>query len=430
MKLSIAAGILSAHTILPTVVSEAKLPTSVDERQFATSSSKKKDHQSAIGSTRSFASWRRSSRGSSTMDAFTIECTPNESTEPDVGALGCGRGHICVASVDSSMGGFCMTTTAPPLTDRSLQTIDDLCYVCGETYSYIAIDNYGIEVEVPVLGNATCQDVKRSAYLLDDFDSETCSLVASAVSDACCAVNSTNSVIPYCNVCPRTFMDRRLFNQTIMSYDLTCSEIYTASYSGTGLSSYECTVLQLFAKDTCCGTSSCSICPGGVSMSRSNELVITFSNPTIEPMTCYQIFLGSYMYGTIVDETCQLIQDEARERCCLWTNTTPMGGLETSQCSVCSEGGGVAFPDVNITRSVGGENVSCSFVGEYAEKGYFDETECDYFKSIAGPCCAVPNSTGVPEDGATVAPNSPAAISVWTAGMMLLTSASFALALN
>ena len=159
-------------------------------------------------------------------------------------------------------------------------------------------------------------------------------------------------------------------------------------------------------------------------------VVITFSDPTMDPMSCYQIRHAAYVTGSIADEICQLVQEEAQATCCSSDSNTPLVGY--SECAVCVDGG-IAFPDANITRPQGGgDNVSCSFVGEYASKGYLDANQCDYFKSIAGPCCAASNQTAVPVEEATVAPTSPAsspAFSIVAAGLML-TGASFMAVLN
>ena len=68
------------------------------------------------------ASWKwSSSRRGSTIDLITTECIPDaDSADADVGALGCGSGQICMASVDSRLGGLCMDTT--PLTGRRMKT--------------------------------------------------------------------------------------------------------------------------------------------------------------------------------------------------------------------------------------------------------------------------------------------------------------------
>ena len=146
MKLTVAVGILSANS-LPAVVAEAK---SSDGQQFWAMS--KKDHRVAIGSTRSnelgtrpskgkfmmnVASWRSSSHGSTIHS--TTECIPDESGEADVGALGCGSGQICVASVDSRLGGFCKSNAH--LTGRRMQG-EHLFDVCDPTSSYYQYGNY------------------------------------------------------------------------------------------------------------------------------------------------------------------------------------------------------------------------------------------------------------------------------------------------
>ena len=148
MKLSVAVGILSANS-LPAVVSETR---SSDGQQLWTTSKTKDRRRLAIDSTRSNglglrpssdwfmngALWKSASHGS-TINAYT-ECIPDESTEADVGALGCGSGQICVARVDSILGGRCKRNTAAPLTGRSLQegTVFDFC---DPTSSYNQLDS-------------------------------------------------------------------------------------------------------------------------------------------------------------------------------------------------------------------------------------------------------------------------------------------------
>jgi hypothetical protein len=159
--------------------------------------------------------------------------------------------------------------------------------------------------------------------------------------------------------------------------------------------------------------------------------VITFSDPAIDSMSCYQILFAAYVTGSIADETCQLVQEEVRETCCSWNNSTPV--VEYRKCAVCGDGG-IAFQDANITRPQGeGDNVSCSFVGEYASKGYFDANQCEYFKSIAGPCCAASNQTSVPVEGTTVASTSTTTTPDFltlTRGLMLMGASFMVAALN
>jgi len=70
-------------------------------------------------------------------------------------------------------------------------------YVCGGSQGFIPVEKYGVAVEVPVLGNVTCLDVKRSAYFLGDFnDFSTCLQVTNAAYDACCSLPDSQ-----CDVC-------------------------------------------------------------------------------------------------------------------------------------------------------------------------------------------------------------------------------------
>lgn len=104
---------------------------------------------------------------------------------------------------------------------------------------------------------------------------------------------------------------------------------------------------------------------------------VNFSDPTIGTMSCYYVRQGSYVDGSIAGETCALVQAEAAKTCC---ELNP--GF--SQCLLCGDGG-VAFPDATFTRLEGEDPVSCSFIGTYGEQGYLNATECEYFKSLAGP---------------------------------------------
>jgi hypothetical protein len=58
----------------------------------------------------------------------------------------------------------------------------DLCGPDG----YIPYDKNGLSVYAPGLVNATCGDVAISAYLMKEFDNETCPVVAESVNDTCC----------------------------------------------------------------------------------------------------------------------------------------------------------------------------------------------------------------------------------------------------
>ena len=140
MKLSIAAGILSAHSVL-NVVSEAKLSTWLNSERRSSNGrhfwqekitmaavigstdlvqQEKKDSTTLVNSQNSAMWWRSQDKA--------VECTPDESAEAHIGVLGCAVNQICIWNVDSGMGGFCLNI--PPLTSaRSLQieTLTDLC---------------------------------------------------------------------------------------------------------------------------------------------------------------------------------------------------------------------------------------------------------------------------------------------------------------
>ena len=54
--------------------------------------------------------------------------------------------------------------------------------------------------------------------------------------------------------------------------DLTCYDIYTAVYMDTDVLPDEtCFAFQQYVADTCCGTVSCYVCPGGIAFSPSND---------------------------------------------------------------------------------------------------------------------------------------------------------------
>ena len=134
MRLTIAVGILSAQSSILPVASEKKIRSSDDSRErFSLQNA-----LSAMGSTsfrgdgrgllsRSGAGGinkenktpltRSSTRSSSRAleDGKIVECNPAAIAEArdavaDVGILGCGYDEVCVANVDSSMGGFCYET--------------------------------------------------------------------------------------------------------------------------------------------------------------------------------------------------------------------------------------------------------------------------------------------------------------------------------
>lgn len=56
--------------------------------------------------------------------------------------------------------------------------------MCGPG-AYISYDKYNVSVYAPGLGNVTCLEVGRSAYIYSDFDADTCPALASVVGSCC-----------------------------------------------------------------------------------------------------------------------------------------------------------------------------------------------------------------------------------------------------
>lgn len=116
---------------------------------------------------------------------------------------------------------------------------------------------------------------------------------------------------------------------------------------------------------------------------------------TLGTMSCYDIYYGSYMGGTIVGESCSRVQQLAAQSCC-----ETLTGYD--ECRVCGTAD-IAFPDATITSGGdGGSTVSCAWVGDYGETGYFDATECEYLTLLAGTFCCAP--TNRPTTVPTIAP--------------------------
>ena len=70
-------------------------------------------------------------------------------------------------------------------------------------------------MEVPLLQNVTCLDVKRSAYFLGDFnDFYTCLQVSNAVYDSCCSLPDSP-----CDVCGYAGVSRDVIDDTL-AFDL------------------------------------------------------------------------------------------------------------------------------------------------------------------------------------------------------------------
>ena len=124
------------------------------------------------------------------------------------------------------------------------------------------------------------------------------------------------------------------------------------------------------------------------------------TDATLGTLSCYDVYYGSYISGTIANDACSLVQETLAATpspCCkTLTGYTP--------CLVCGEKAGIAFPDATVTSIDGSSVVTCSWLGSYGLTGYLNEAECQYLTPLAiGPCCApTPSPTLSP-----VAPESP-----------------------
>ena len=169
MKLSIAAGILSAHSALK-VVSEAKLSTWLDSERRPSSNGRRfgQDKISLVSAIGSTGLGQQEKKNSATLvlnlqnhaalwrssHDKAVECTPEDSSiEANVGVLGCAVDQICKASDHSGMGGFCHT--APLTSARSLQLETDVCDPTSTSANYKVCDcsNFDITTET---GSVSC----------------------------------------------------------------------------------------------------------------------------------------------------------------------------------------------------------------------------------------------------------------------------------
>jgi hypothetical protein len=103
--------------------------------------------------------------------------------------------------------------------------------------------------------------------------------------------------------------------------------------------------------------------------------VVAFTDPTLGTLTCYDVLYGSYVDGSIANETCSLVQELAAKSCCVAAGPYP-------ECLICGDGG-IAFPDGTFF------DVPCDLLGEYAEAGYLNETGCATISSMVGPSCCL-----------------------------------------
>jgi len=130
---------------------------------------------------------------------------------------------------------------------------------------------------------------------------------------------------------------------------------------------------------------------------RDGMSVVTFTDPisdTEVTKSCAEIQYDSYASGNITNEMCSTLQQDTTvsQTCC------GLFGIdfEPIQCSICGGEGGVLFPEATFTRVEVGDTASCAIIGEYGERGYLNEEECQYYTSVATSCCVTPNSDNPP----------------------------------
>jgi hypothetical protein len=112
--------------------------------------------------------------------------------------------------------------------------------------------------------------------------------------------------------------------------------------------------------------------------------VVALVDPITGNLSCSDIAYGVYAIGSIPPYACSLIQLVASYLCC-----EPLDGY--GECLVCGEGG-IAFPDETIFLE-GGYPLPCDVLGFVTETGNYNETECAFYSSLAGPtCCAAATS--------------------------------------
>jgi len=178
-----------------------------------------------------------------------------------------------------------------------------------------------------------------------------------------------------------------------------------------------------------------SSCPGGL-------IVVTFTDPTSAKevtMSCSEMAYSSYVERSIADETCAILeQDTPQAHCCKMVPQGAAGGggaaEELIRCSICGDRG-IIFPEASFTRVEVGDTVSCFDMGQRGEEGEWNEEECEYYTSLAGPCCggSIVNTPMVSPTTNEKSPNSGVFGSVPSSlitGGMLITGVSFLWTLN
>lgn len=120
---------------------------------------------------------------------------------------------------------------------------------------------------------------------------------------------------------------------------------------------------------------------------------VSVTVPGIGDFTCYEIYFGAYLNGTIDNETCPDFSTVAQESCCYYS-----GDLYYEPCYVCGIGQNVTAGAGTVTTPEG-EVIGCDLIEFYSLLGYLNETECASITELsAETCCPTPADTPMPSE--------------------------------
>jgi hypothetical protein len=258
----------------------------------------------------------------------------------------------------------------------------------------------------------TCGELQYGAYQNSSLDSDSCSVVAGYAREACC-FDFTGG---YCSVCGPNGLIPYAYDEYITTIpgvgNATCYGIFLAAYYGEPPLNATCPVLSEVAQESCCRrfVSSCELCSPYSAIPYENDDISVTVPGGGGNGTCYELYYGAYVYSTgLENETCQAFSEVARESCCESVYFDP--------CYLCGPGQNVSNPFFYVTSPVSEDSSTCGFLESYALLGYFDETECAYFSSLAvEPCCDI-NPSPVPTDTFVDEPTSAPVMPAGSAGM-------------
>lgn len=276
------------------------------------------------------------------------------------------------------------------------------CDLCGPS-GMVTFENYENIVSLPGLGEVTCGELEYAAYRNNTFDSEACPLIGVYVREACCSAFDPT----YCQVCGPDGLIPYAYDENIASIpdigDVTCYDIFLAGYYGESPLKANCSVISEVAQESCCRQiyTSCDVCGPYSAIPYENDDLIV-SVPGVGNSTCYSLYYDAYLNGTVDNETCRDLVEVGRERCC--------ESLYFDTCYLCGVGLNVSDTNANITSPDSEQSSTCGVLEYYALIGYFDDSDCAYFTSLAAqPCCGfIPSSSPAPTEDPSQAPVPPA----------------------